>query len=478
MLPLIRSALALSLFAAQPPHQPQQAPRTLPTRIMAQISGASCRGDIESLVSFGTRHTLSDATSKTRGIGAARDWLADELRKADAGRGTLEVHVEKFDVPPLQRLPNGAQLANVVGVLRGTKYPERRYYVVGHYDSRNGDGNDAVGDAPGANDDASGTVVVLQIARALAPTPLESTVVFLCTAGEEQGLIGARYHADQAKTRGEKILGVLSNDIVGDPLGDLVKTLDHPRSPDDLNLDHLLGPAFGIVPPEASTIRVFSEGIPRSMTAEKYAEVRNLAAENDSPSRQLARYIADVARRESTAIQPKLIFRPDRFLRGGDHSSFLDNGFPAVRFTAPREEYSRQHQDVKSETLPDGTNMHYGDTAKFVDFAYLAGVARLNAATLIHLANAPSTPTNIRVITAELTNSTTLRWTASPEADTAGYEVVWRDTTAPDWQESKAVGNVTEITLPLSKDDLFFGVRAMDTEGYRSPVGFAAAAPK
>lgn len=478
MHPLTLPALALSAFAAQRPEPSQPPPRTLPAQIVAGISSTSCRGDIESLVSFGTRHTLSDTTSKTRGIGAARNWLADELKQADAGRGTLEVHLEEFDVPPMQRIPSGAHLANVVGVLKGTKYPERRYYVVGHYDSRNSDGNDAVGDAPGANDDASGTVVVLQIARALAATPLESTVVFLCTAGEEQGLIGAKYHADQAKSRGEKIVAVLSNDIVGDPYGELVKTLDHPRSPDNLELERILDPAFGIAPPETSTIRVFSEGIPRSMSAEKYAEVRSLAAENDSPSRQLARYIADVARRESTFIQPKLIFRPDRFLRGGDHSSFLDNGFPAVRFTAPHEEYSRQHQDVKTETLPDGAKKHFGDTAEFVNYHYLADVARLNAATTIHLANAPSTPANVRVITAELTNSTTLRWSASPEPDTTGYEIVWRDTTAADWQESKAVGNVSEVTLPLSKDDLFFGVRGIDTEGYRSPVGFAAAAPK
>lgn len=464
-----------SLVASQPP---QSSKPSLPASVTSRIEPRSCRSDIDSLVSFGTRHTLSDPTSKTRGIGAARNWLADEMKKADAGVGKLEVHLEEFDVPPMQRLPNGAHLANVVGVLKGTKYPDRRYYVVGHYDSRNGDGNDAVGDAPGANDDASGTVVVLQIARALATAPLESTVVFLCTAGEEQGLVGAKYHADQAKARGENIVAVLNNDIVGDPYGELVKTLDHPRSPDDLNLDRLLGPAFGIAPPETTVVRIFSEGIPRSMSAEKYAEVRSLAAENDSPSRQLARYIADVARRESTTIQPKLIFRSDRFLRGGDHSSFLDNGFPAVRFTAPHEEYSRQHQNVKTETLPDGSSKHFGDTAEFVDFQYLADVARLNAATIIHLANAPSTPANVRVITAELTNSTTLRWTANPEPDNAGYEVVWRDTTAADWQESKPVGNVTEITLPLSKDDLFFGVRAIDNEGYRSPVGFAAAAPK
>ncbi len=478
MLSLTMPALVLSLFSAQPPQEAGPPPSRfpVPAEVMAEISSGSCGSDIESLVSFGTRHTLSDTTSKKRGIGAARNWIADQMKQADAGRGILEVRLEEFDVPPTQRLRNGAHLANVVGVLKGTKYPDRRYYVVGHYDSRNSDGNDAVGDAPGANDNASGTVVVLQIARALAATPLESTVVFLYTAGEEQGLIGAKYHADQAKTRGEKILAVLNNDIVGDPEGNLNHEGGNPIG---FNLDEVLNRAGQQVrtAPGPGVVRVFSEGIPRSMTAEKYAEVRSLAAENDSPSRQLARYVADVARRESTFIQPKLIFRNDRFLRGGDHSSFLDNGFPAVRFTAPHEEYSRQHQDVKTETLSDGTTKHFGDTAEFVDYRYLRDVARLNAATIIYLANAPSTPANVRVITAELTNSTTLRWTASPERETTGYEIVWRDTTAADWQESKAVGNVTEITLPLSKDDLFFGVRAIDTEGYRSPVGFAAAAP-
>ncbi len=453
------------------------------SRINAEVVGAS----VSKLAGFGTRHSLSDTTSQTRGIGAARRWLKAELESynhladGSAGRtpGRLEVAFEEFDAPKSQRLPDGGHIVNVMAVLPGTmpEAKDRRYYVVGHYDSRNGDPMDATGDAPGANDDASGTSVVLACARALARENLDATIVFLCTAAEEQGLIGARYHAEQAKGRGDRIMGVLSSDIVGDPLG----------------------PGGDMTRATHGLIRVFSEGLPRNPAAEELARIRNLAMETDSPGRQLQRYIAEVAQREVTDVKPMVVYRVDRFLRGGDHSPFLENSFPAVRFTEVDEDYTKQHQNVRMErkTGPDGkVSMEMiGDLPVGVDTQYLANVAKLNAACLVHLTNAPSPPGDVRIITAELGYDTTIRWTASPEPDVAGYEVVWRETTSPVWQKSKDVVMATEVkyqrraadgssteaaaleaTIPINKDNYYIGVRAYDKEGYKSPVVFALAA--
>ncbi len=440
----------------------------LPQRVMAGVTADHCRADIEKLVSFGTRHSLSDTESPTRGIGAARRWIKSEFDAISAQNGgRLKASFEEFDVPQGPRMPRDAHLVNVVAVLPGTDPGQagRRYYVVGHYDTRNGDGNDAVGDAPGANDDGSGTTVVIECARALAAHEFPATIVFLCTVAEEQGLYGAKYHADQAKARGDRILGVLSNDIVGDPLGPKDRRTKQERAvaaAKEQGGIPLLGEVLLKESPEP-IVRVFSEGIPRNATTEQLAQIRSLAAESDSPSRQLARYVAEVAALERTAIQPKLVFRLDRFLRGGDHSMFNDNGFAAIRFTAPEEEYSRQHQNVRVEG-----GRHFGDTADYCDFDYIASVARLNAATLVHLASAPAGPANVRVITAQLSNSTTIRWDASPGA--SGYEVVWRDTTAPQWTNARLVEIASEATLELSKDDVIFGVRSVGTTGFKSPV--------
>jgi hypothetical protein len=428
-----------------------------PSRVMARIQPDHLRELVDRLASFGTRHTLSDIVSETRGIGAAREWMRQELESySRAGDGRLQVRFEEFEAPPGPRIPRPHPVANVVAVLPGTM-PEaaaRLYYVVGHYDSMPGNVMDPDADAPGANDDASGTAAVMAIARAIADSPLESTVVFLCTVGEEQGLVGAKYHADQAAARKDDIRAVLSNDIVGDPLG--------PGGDPARATPHL--------------IRVFSEGIPRNASAQELARIRTLAAESDSPSRQLARYIAEVAEKEQTAVRPLLVFRHDRFLRGGDHSAFNEAGFAAVRFTEVHEDYRRQHQDVRTEIDEDGSEVQYGDLPEHVDTDYLAHVTRLNAAVLVHLANAPSTPANARIITARLSYDTTIRWSPSPEPDVAGYEIVWRETTSPVWQHSRDVGNVTQYTIDQSKDNYFFGVRAYDADGYRSPVAFPGAA--
>lgn len=434
---------------------------------MSAITADSAKRTDEKLVSFGTRHTLSDTSSPTRGIGAARNWIKEELeRYAAAGGGRLQVSFEEFEAPKGKRIPAPTPVMNIVAVLPGTmpQAAARRYYVVGHYDSmpsptynkETDDGGwvkDPSLDAPGANDDGSGTTVVMEIARAMAGRPCEATIVFLCVVGEEQGLVGSKYHAETAAGNKEDIRAVLSNDIVGDPSG----------------------PGGDPARADRNHVRIFSEALPRNPPAKEYAQIRLLGSESDSPSRELARYIVDVAKKEHTALSPMLVFRSDRFLRGGDHSSFNEAGFAAVRFCEVYEDYRHQHQTPRVETGPDGTPVQYGDLLQFVDFGYVADVAKLNAAVLVNLANAPSVPAKVRIVTAKLETATTLRWEKSPEPDVAGYEVVWRDTTSPLWDHVKDVGNTTEATLEESKDNFFFGVRAYDKDGYRSPVAFAGA---
>jgi hypothetical protein len=434
-------------------------PSPIVAKSLADISPESLREMNHKLVSFGTRHTLS-ASEGERGVGAARGWIKSQFESFNSpvkggAAGKLEIAFEEFTAPKGVRIPQPLKTANVVAILRGSN-PEsaaRLYYVVGHYDSMPTDVMDSSSDAPGANDDGSGTVAVMEIARALAHTPLESTVVFLCTVGEEQGLVGARFHAESAAGRKADIRGVLNNDIVGDPWG----------------------PNGDRAQATPTLIRVLSEGLPRNPSAEQLAAIRQTSSESDSPSRELARYVVDVARRERTVVQPMLIFRQDRFMRGGDHIPFNDAGFAAVRFTEVHEDYRHQHQTPRIERV-DGVDVQFGDLPDSVDFEYLANVTRLNAAVLMNMANAPSSPTKVRIVTAKLGINTTLRWDASPESDVAGYELVWRDTTSPVWQHSKDAGKVTEITVRESKDNFFFGVRSYDRDGYRSPVTFAGAA--
>lgn len=422
--------------------------------MLADISAESVKGYVDRLAAFGTRHSLSDTESDTRGIGAARRWIRDEFERfsRESGRSgdlALRVYMDRHHIQPDgRRIDVPAEIVNPVCVIPGAM-PEARdrlYYVIGHYDSRNSDEMDRVGDAPGANDDASGTAVVLELARVLSKQRLDATVVCMATAAEEQGLIGATLHATDARDAGKDIRAVLSNDIVGDP-----------SSPFGGRHD--------------SRIRVFSEGVPRNLPENGLRRIQGLSAENDSDSRQLARFIGEVGAWHDLPVRAMLMYRPDRFLRGGDHTAFNRVGYPAVRFTVVEEVYERQHQDVRVEN-----GVQYGDLPEFVDGEYLAGVAKLNAAAMMHLANAPSAPGDARIITARLMPETILRWQASPEPDTAGYEIVWRDTASPVWTGSIDVGNVTEYTLKMSKDNHFFGVRAYDSDGYRSPVAFPAAA--
>jgi Zn-dependent M28 family amino/carboxypeptidase len=451
---IIPAVLLLTLPPTLPAALAQNDPPTLPAKVMAEITPKSIHSHVEHLASFGTRHSLSETESDTRGIGAARRWIFAQFNDYSAAAGdTLETAIERFEQPPMRRVPRAVEMANVVAILPGSLpgSKDRLYYVIGHYDSRNGDGSDATGDAPGANDDASGTAVVMELARVLADEKLDATIVFMATVGEEQGLLGARYHADTAAAQGYDVRAVLSNDIVGDPSGP-DKADGTPRM-----ADH--------------QIRVLSEGLPRNASAEQLARLRSLSQESDSSSRQLARFINDVAILHDTAVKPMLVFRPDRFLRGGDHTPFNENGFAAVRLSEVFENYTRQHQNVREI---DGRP--YGDVPEYVDAEYLANVARLNAAAIVHLANAPSSPANARIITARLANDTTIRWDPAPEIDVAGYEIVWRRTTSPVWTGSIDVGTVTDYTIDMSKDNYFFGVRTYDQDGYKSPVSFPSAA--
>ncbi|MAO20157.1 MAG: hypothetical protein CMJ35_02140 [Phycisphaerae bacterium] len=430
----------------------------MPDRVMDAVDPDMIRMYVDTLAGFGTRHTLSETESDTRGIGAARRWVKAQFERNIQGHGkggdaAPRVYFDPHTVEPDgRRITKPVEVVNVICLIPGSN-PESRdrlYYVLGHLDSRASEANDATSDAPGANDDASGVALMIELARVLAREPIEATVVLMATSGEEQGLFGARLHAQAALDSGKNIVAVLNNDTVGDPTG-VLKDQDGSKE-----------------------IRVFSEGIPAPMItmeeSEISGEVRRLrlyGTESDSPSRQIARYIADVANLHKTTVQPRLIHRPDRFLRGGDHTPFNELGFAAIRFCETYEDYDHQHQDVRIE---DGKQ--YGDLPEFVDEHYLADVTRLNALTLVHLTNAPSAPENTRVIIAELTNDTTLRWDPSPESDVAGYEIVWRETSEPQWDGFQDVGNTTEGTVPLSKDNWFFGVRAYDKDGYRSPVSY------
>lgn len=414
--------------------------------IVREIEPPRIAATIHKLVSFGTRNTLSDQNNPLRGIGAARDWLYSEFQKvAEQSGGRMTVEKQAFEQAKAARVPEPTLLTNVVATLKGTQ-PESasRYYVVsGHYDSMCGSPTDGNCDAPGADDDGSGTAAVLEMARVMAKYKFDATIVFMAVAGEEQGLLGSTYFAEQAKQKSLNIEAMFTNDIVGNTLG-----------------------GNGIR--DRATVRVFSEGVPTNERPEEATVRRAVGGETDSPSRQLARFIRAVAERYVQRMKVMMVYRRDRYLRSGDHVPFLERGFPAVRFTEPNEEYRHQHQNVRVEK-----GIEYGDLSKFVDFEYVANVARVNAASLAMLALAPARPKNVAILTERLTNDTDLRWDANKEPDLSGYEIVWRDTTSPVWTNSQWIGDVTRYTIKgKSKDNYFFGVRAIDKHGNHSPVTY------
>jgi len=410
---------------------------------LQQISAARIQANIGKLVSFGTRLTLSAqdpaSIAAGHGIGAAREWIKAEFeRYSKECGGCLEVKTDEFTEEPGERIPKATKITNVYAILKGTDAAnaKRIVLVTGHYDSRNSDTLDVSGDAPGANDDGSGTAVSLECARVLSKMKFPATIVFVAVAGEEQGLNGSRHFAKMVKEQNWDLEAVLNNDIVG---GDKSAEQDH------------------------SVVRVFSEGVPAAATEQDLRRIRGLGGESDSGSRQLARYIAEVGRTYDAGVKPLLVFRLDRYLRGGDHYSFNQEGFTAVRFTEFREDFHHQHQNVRVEN-----GVEYGDLPKFVDYEYVAQVARLNAATLASLASAPAPPANVHVVTRNLENDSTLTWEASPGGLAAEYEVLWRATTSPEWEHSQKLGNVTRATLKLSKDNVIFAVRAVDGAGHSS----------
>ena len=411
-------------------------------KMIKEISAKRIEADIRKLVSFGTRNTLSEQDNPTRGIGAARDWLFAEFNKISAECGNcLQVEKQTFLQPKANRIPEPVNLTNVFAVLKGTSDPTRIYVVSGHYDSMCTSPTDAKCDAPGANDDASGTAVSLELARVMSKRKFDATIVFMAVPGEEQGLLGATYYAEQAKVNKVNIEAMFTNDIVGG-------AMKFKNSPD------------------RNKVRIFSEGVPSDETPQQANTRRSVGGENDSASRQLARYIKEQSDKYLKNFSPWVIYRRDRYLRGGDHIPFLERGFTAVRITEPNEDYTRQHQNLRTEN-----GINYGDLPDFVDFEYVANVTRVNMISLASLANAPAKPKNVAIVTARLTNDTDLKWDANTDSDIASYEVVWRDTTSAVWTNSVNVGNVTTYTAKeMSKDNYFFGVRAVDKDGNKSPV--------
>jgi hypothetical protein len=437
---------AFAFAAVAPETEPQIKENPQITAVLSEISAKNIEATIRKLVSFGTRHTLSDAQSETRGIGAARRWIQSEFERYNKDNGgRLEVSMDEFTQPPGERNPQPVQVVNVVATLRGTQ-PEsadRIYVVTGHYDSRVTDVMNVTADAPGADDDASGVAAVMEMARVMSKRNWDATLVFIAVAGEEQGLFGSTHWAKMAKEKNWNIAGMITNDIIGSSHADDGRVVK----------DH---------------VRLFAEGVPplKEMPDPLRTLVRT-GGENDSTARELARFIKPVAEKHVHGMTVDIIYRRDRYLRGGDHSPFLDAGYPAVRMTEPNEDFRHQHQDLRKEN-----GVEFGDLPQFCDFDYIAQVARVNATALGALALAPAVPTNVEVDTKELINDTTLEWKPNPEPDLAGYEIVWRDTTAPLWQHTLSIGNVTRFTVPVSKDNALFGVRALDKDGNKSLAAY------
>jgi len=450
---------------------------------IARVSPAQIQHTIATLVSFHNRSTLSSLDKDlppNTGALAAADWIESRFKAISAAcNGCLEVHRDSFIQPPLTgpspRVTQPTPLNNIYAILRGSDPAQasRMVLVTGHYDSRDSTNEDTHGEAPGANDDASGTAVSLECARVLSKMKLPATVVFVAVAGEEQGLLGSRHLADLAKQEGWHLEAVLNNDIVGGN-----------NTPGDRYQDF-------------HAVRVFSEGVPADATPQEIRRILAFGYDSDSPSRELARAIVDVARTYADAptpysdrpiaagLEPVLEFRLDRFQRGGDHSSFNHDGFAAVRFTEWREDFNHQHQNVRVE---DG--VQYGDLLKYDNFDYISRVARLNAATLAALASAPPAPVSVQYplpprVFNNAINNTEIEWDQAPDtpADTHD-EIVWRPTAAPDWTRSIAADKLASVpegkfsstdghfavTIPVSKDNVIFGIRAVDAKGHRSPA--------
>jgi hypothetical protein len=406
---------------------------------IARVDAANLRATDLRLVAFGTRSTFSEKSGPNRGIFAARDWVAGRFRElVRSSNGRLSVALDSYTQPAdtAKRIPREVVISSVIATLKGDDPGAPTYVMSSHLDSRNSDNDDGVHDAPGADDNGSAVSAVLEAARVLAPIPMHGTVIFACFDSEEQGLFGSAHFAQTLKAAHVDVEGDLNNDIIGASVGD-----------DGVKRDDF--------------VRIYSEAIP---TGGVPRLINAIGSQSDSPSNELARYAKETGDTYPTGLTGMLIWRADRFLRGGDHESFNAQGFAALRFTEPRETFAHQHQNVRVEN-----GLQYGDLPQYVDFDYLAKVTRYNAAVLASLALAPATP-KVSVDTKALTNDTTLSWSAVPRA--ARYEVVRRLTTEPTWTAIDDAGSATTLTLKLSKDIWQFGVRAIDAQGHRSQAGF------
>ncbi len=423
-------------------------------KIVSEISARNIEASVRKLVSFGTRHTLSSQDDPVRGIGAARRWIKEEMdRYSRESGGRLIITEDEFMQPATQRVPKEAKLVNIVATLPGTQAEskDRLYVVSGHYDSCvcSQGMTDAESDAPGASDDASGTAAVMEMARVMSKYQFDATIIFMTVPGEEQGLLGAAHWAEEAKKKNLNIAAMFTNDIIGNTFG-------------------------GNGVRDNRRVRVFSEGVPTTETEAEARIRQSNGGENDGPSRQLARYIKEIGERYVNNFDVTLVFRRDRYGRGGDHNAFLQKGFTAVRFTEPNEDFTRQHQKVREEN-----GIKYGDVFEMADSAYIAQVARINASAMASMALAPASPNGVQFKTGRQEYDTTVAWQASKEPDIAGYRVLWRETYQPFWQRSMEVGNVAEFVMKsLSKDDYFFAVQAVDKDGNASVPSFPKVVPR
>jgi len=424
-----------------------QAPDADLRAILRAVRRENVEATVRKLVSFGTRHTMSNQDmTAARGIGPAVKWVFDTLKGyAAASNGRMTVELQEFVVKAGQpRITQDTTVRNVVATITGSDSPGRLHIVSGHIDSRVTDVLNFDADEPGADDDASGVAVMMELARIFSTRAPKATIVLTGVSGEEQGLYGSAFQAAKYKAAGADIRAMFSDDIVGSSTAE-----DGVRDP--------------------HTLRMFTEGVPTAETATQGNIRRAIGGEVDGPSRELGRFVKSVAENDDTEMHIRHIYRRDRYLRASDHVSYLSNGYTAARFTEPAENYDHEHNDVKV----DATGKQFGDLVQFCDFDYIARVTKVNAAVLWSLAQAPGAPKNVGIDASSLTNTSILTWDANTETDLAGYEVMWRETTEPDWTHVVAVGNVTTASFPhFSRDNVFWGVRSVDKAGHRSPVTF------
>jgi len=410
-------------------------------KMVKQISADSLQSYIKSMVAFGTRNTLSTQTDPGRGIGAARNWVLakfNEFAKQSSGRLSAFIDTTTLQ-PDKRRIDTVTLLGNVVATLKGTDPNDNRIFIIsGHLDNMRSSPTERFGDAPGANDDASGCAAVIECARIMSKYKFPATVIFVAVSGEEQGLLGATFMSEKAKKEYWNIVAVLNNDIMGSNNSNETNIINNTK------------------------VRVFSEGIPAYETEKVAANIRNLGLENDGKSRQLARYVKEIGERYVDNIEVTLIYRNDRFLRGGDHTPYVQRGFAAVRITEMNENYTRQHQDVRVEN-----GISYGDLEAYIDYEYLRKNTGVNLANLANLCKSPAMPDSVKMEVKKLTNSTTLYWQTPKTGKVKGYFVLVRETSSAFWQK-KIFTTETEIRLPYSKDNYFFAVQSVNETGNES----------